>query len=79
MYNLCFYLCYAVLNNEPDWSPPISAILPPIPDVLPQVQTSEDWQAAFGFSNSNNSRNSYQSLDLNRTMVITYNSKHLSQ
>lgn len=59
-----------VLNSEPDWSPPVSAILPPIPDVLPQVQTSEDWQAAFGFSNSsNNSRNNYQSSDISRTMV----------
>lgn len=59
-----------VLNNEPDWSPPVSAILPPIPDVLPQVQTSEDWQAAFGFSkSSNSSQNSYQSSDINRTMV----------
>jgi len=36
--------------------------------VLPQVQTSEDWQAAFGFSNSSNS---YQSSDINRTMVNT--------
>lgn len=61
---------YTVLNSEADWSPPVSAILPPIPDVLPQVQTSEDWQAAFGFSNSsNNSRNNYPSSDLNRTMV----------
>jgi len=57
-----------VLNNEPDWISPVSAILPPIPDVLPQVQTSEDWQAAFGFSNSSNS---YQSSDINRTMVNT--------
>ncbi|XP_022178295.1 CCR4-NOT transcription complex subunit 4 isoform X3 [Myzus persicae] len=59
-----------VLNSEPDWSPPVSAILPPIPDVLPQVQTSEDWQAAFGFSNnSNSSQNNYPSSDLNRTML----------
>jgi len=64
------YLLCTVLNSEPDWSPPVSAILPPIPDVLPQVQTSEDWQAAFGFSNSsNNSRNNYPSSDINRTMV----------
>jgi len=64
------YPLYTVLNSEPDWSPPVSAILPPIPDVLPQVQTSEDWQAAFGFSNSsNNSRNNYPSSDINRTMV----------
>lgn len=68
------YIIYIVLNSEPDWSPPISAILPPIPDVLPQVQTTEDWQAAFGFSNSssNNSRNNYPSSDLNRTMVNTF-------
>jgi len=60
-----------VLNSESDWIPPVSAILPQIPDVLPQVQTTEDWQAAFGFSNnSNNSRNNYQSSDINRTMVI---------
>lgn len=60
------------MNSESDWSPPVSAILPPIPDVLPQVQTSEDWQAAFGFSNnSNNSRNNTynQSTDVNRSMV----------
>lgn len=67
-YYIIFFLLI-VLNSEPDWSPPVSAILPPIPDVLPQVQTSEDWQAAFGFSNSNNSRNNYLSSDINRTMV----------
>lgn len=73
MYLFWIFPEFSVLTNEPEWNPPVSAILPPIPDVLPQVQTSEDWQAAFGFSNSNNSRNNYQSSDINRAMVNIYN------
>ena len=38
--NLC-------LSGITDWLPPTH-----IPDVLPPVHSSEDWQAAFGFSNS---------------------------
>jgi hypothetical protein len=46
-----------LLSAATDW--PISGLtVTHMPDVLPPVHSSEDWQAAFGFSNSSNPPNS---------------------
>jgi hypothetical protein len=46
-----------LLSAATDW--PISGLtVTHMPDVLPPVHSSEDWQAAFGFSNSTNPPNS---------------------
>lgn len=54
-----------------DW--PINGLtLTHMPDVLPPVHSSEDWQAAFGFSNSTNSLNS-QHQENNCIVVMSNN------
>jgi hypothetical protein len=65
---LCLLLATA------DW--PINGLtLTHMPDVLPSVHSSEDWQAAFGFSNSTNPPDSQHQE--NNCLVITSDNQHI--
>lgn len=48
---LCFLCFFCTVSNN-DWAPN-GVPLPHMPDVLPSVHSSEDWQAAFGFGSNN--------------------------
>lgn len=68
------YMLLFLLLATTDW--PINGLtLTHMPDVLPPVHSSEDWQAAFGFSNSTNPPNSQHQQ--NKCIVIVPNNQHI--
>lgn len=68
------YMLLFLLLAATDW--PINGLtLTHMPDVLPPVHSSEDWQAAFGFSNSTNPPNSQHQE--NDCIVLTSSSQQI--
>jgi hypothetical protein len=68
------YMLLFLLLAASDW--PISGLtVTHMPDVLPPVHSSEDWQAAFGFSNSTNPPNSQHQE--NDCIVLTSDNQQL--
>jgi len=68
------YILLFLLLATTDW--PINGLtLTHMPDVLPPVHSSEDWQAAFGFTNSSNPPNSQHQE--NNCIVVTSNNQQI--